>query len=149
VETGRVREHPGHCADHGEGDPESRNGKEYWNGPTNVNGIIQWWDGLRAMLPAGTLVEVACIPRMTVMRELGGMQALGQWISEADRFSWECYDGVASDLGPGALDWVESTFHAPKEKLIPIVQRNRIRTWIETFKLGVPEIQVWYLDGNW
>lgn len=122
-------------------------GVEYWNGPTDVQGVSRWWDNLRART-GDAVLEVACIPRASVARAFGGTNVMAEWIRRADRFTWECYDAIASDLGPESLKLVKDWYpDAGPEKLIPIVQRNRIRAWS-----GLPQsgygMQVWHLDGN-
>lgn len=130
------------------------NGSEFWNGPTDPDGVQRWWDGLYRTSDEMGLgdrlkTEIATIPRPSVYRALGGSETMRTWLKNADMASWECYDGVASDLGPASLLTVNPL--APDDGpqwRIPICQRNRMEVW-SRMDLTNYGMEVWYLDGNY
>jgi hypothetical protein len=127
------------------------NGTDFWLGPTDPEGVQQYWDGLYKTadeMDVGLTVEIASIPRANVFRELGGKATMQTWLANADQASWECYDAIASDLGPNSLLLVNPI--APDDGphwRYPICQRNRMAVW-SALSQSDHGMEVWYLDGN-
>jgi hypothetical protein len=127
-------------------------GAEFWNGPTSPIWVSNnYIKPLSKLLPANAAIELAAIPRDWVFRALGGVDTMDAWLSGCKYASWECYDGVATDLRVDdsfarLSRWLGPDYQSANYR-IPIVQRNRCAYWAAT-EYAANGLEVWHLDGD-
>lgn len=127
-------------------------GNQFWDNPRarEVAWHVAWWEGLRRESPTGVF-ELAAIPRVAQITELGGVPALKVWMTECKYASWECYANQDRLLRPDiALPLIASSFQETNpDKLIPICVWSGFEWWAKNDAQHVRDrLEVWTINAD-